>query len=410
MFTFEGGTDRLIKLMHAELLKSGVDVRIRADVEKIHGRAAAAWPACTVNGREIGCRSIVSNANLKSTIFDLVGEQHFDSGFVEEARAVRLNNSSCQVYMALKPGVRARREPGRSAVQFDGPAVPHRVAAQPRRHQPHLFVLLPAHAAGQRPLADRLQHQRQLRRLGQPASQEEYEASKRDLIETTLDALDNYVPDIREQLDHAEASTPAHLSSITPSTCKAPASAPSSKAWPSAGQFRSRSAGLYHAGSVGIIMSGWLGAMNYGVIVANDVDSPAAQNRSQACRHGRLMTHHEPGRNPCRHSASGSRSCCSTRSSTRASRRSSAAKRFAATSFFLPAIIPAFRSRPACCLCEAAMQAGAVLLASQLVPPGDDRVPVATRMNDVRFKRMVRPGDTVEIEVELTSAWPTRSS
>ena len=32
-------------------------------------------------------------------------------------------------------------------------------------------------------------------------------------------------------------------------------------------------AGLYHAGSVGIIMSGWLGAINYGVIVANDVDS-----------------------------------------------------------------------------------------------------------------------------------------
>ena len=31
--------------------------------------------------------------------------------------------------------------------------------------------------------------------------------------------------------------------------------------------------GLYHAGSVGIIMSGWLGAMNYGVIVANEVDS-----------------------------------------------------------------------------------------------------------------------------------------
>ena len=30
--------------------------------------------------------------------------------------------------------------------------------------------------------------------------------------------------------------------------------------------------GLYHAGSVGIIMSGWLGAINYGVIVANGVD------------------------------------------------------------------------------------------------------------------------------------------
>jgi all-trans-retinol 13,14-reductase len=37
--------------------------------------------------------------------------------------------------------------------------------------------------------------------------------------------------------------------------------------------------GLFHAGSVGIIMSGWLGAVNYGVIVANEVDkllTPAA--------------------------------------------------------------------------------------------------------------------------------------
>lgn len=31
--------------------------------------------------------------------------------------------------------------------------------------------------------------------------------------------------------------------------------------------------GLFHAGSVGIIMSGWLGAANYGVIVAHDVDN-----------------------------------------------------------------------------------------------------------------------------------------
>ena len=30
--------------------------------------------------------------------------------------------------------------------------------------------------------------------------------------------------------------------------------------------------GMYHAGSVGIIMSGWLGAINYGVIVSNEVD------------------------------------------------------------------------------------------------------------------------------------------
>ena len=56
---------------------------------------------------------------------------------------------------------------------------------------------------------------------------------------------------------------------------------------------------------------------------------------------------------------------------------------------------------PGVLLCEAAMQCGAILLSRHLSgAPG--RVPVATRINDVRFKRMVRPGDTIRMEVELT--------
>jgi hypothetical protein len=31
--------------------------------------------------------------------------------------------------------------------------------------------------------------------------------------------------------------------------------------------------GLFHAGSVGIIMSGWLGTINYGVIVSAKADT-----------------------------------------------------------------------------------------------------------------------------------------
>ena len=55
---------------------------------------------------------------------------------------------------------------------------------------------------------------------------------------------------------------------------------------------------------------------------------------------------------------------------------------------------------PGVLLCEAAMQAGAILLAS-LVHEGSDRIPLATRMNDVRFKRVVRPSETIDIEVAL---------
>ncbi len=48
------------------------------------------------------------------------------------------------------------------------------------------------------------------------------------------------------------------------------------------------------------------------------------------------------------------------------------------------------------------MQAGAVLLSAYTAAESNgSRVPVATRMNDVRFKRMVKPGETIDIEVEL---------
>ena len=103
-------------------------------------------------------------------------------------------------------------------------------------------------------------------------SREDYEASKQDLIETTLDDVDRYVPRIRERLDHVEVSTPLTFEHYTRHVAGASFGTKFEGLAVSRGlpeQIR----GLYHAGSVGIIMSGWLGAMNYGVIVANDVDA-----------------------------------------------------------------------------------------------------------------------------------------
>jgi 3-hydroxyacyl-[acyl-carrier-protein] dehydratase len=75
-------------------------------------------------------------------------------------------------------------------------------------------------------------------------------------------------------------------------------------------------------------------------------------------------------------------------------------KRFTGQEYFYAGHYPDFPLTPGVLLCEAAMQAGAVLL-SRHVSAADGRVPVATRMNDVRFKRIVRPGETIDIEVEL---------
>jgi 3-hydroxyacyl-[acyl-carrier-protein] dehydratase len=75
-------------------------------------------------------------------------------------------------------------------------------------------------------------------------------------------------------------------------------------------------------------------------------------------------------------------------------------KRFAGDEFWYRGHYPEFPLTPGVLLCEAAMQAGAVLL-SKFASEGQGGVPVVTRMNNVKFKQMVRPGDTVDLEVEL---------
>ncbi len=77
-----------------------------------------------------------------------------------------------------------------------------------------------------------------------------------------------------------------------------------------------------------------------------------------------------------------------------------ARKTFRAEEFFVQGHFPNYPIVPGVIQCECCLQAGAILL-SQHTPAGDDVVPVATRIDNVKFKQMVRPGDTVEIDVTL---------
>jgi phytoene dehydrogenase-like protein len=270
VFTFEGGTDRLITLMHQELLRNGVDVRIKCDVERIAVNKRRVQ-GVSVGGRFIRAGAVVSNSNLKATVLKMVGEEHFDRDFVEQARAVRLNNSSCQVYMAVQPGEQLDESCGDLLFSSTAPLFrTELLLSREITSRTYSFYYPRTRPGSDRSLivSSTNANYDDWAKL----SKEEYEASKHDLIETTLDALDQYVPNVRQKIAHAEASTPVTFEHYT-------------RHWQGAsfgtkfeGLAVSRGIpqqihGLYHAGSVGIIMSGWLGALNYGVIVANEVDA-----------------------------------------------------------------------------------------------------------------------------------------
>lgn len=270
VFIYEGGTDDLVGKMHAELQRNSVDARVRCEVSKvIVGQQGV--EGVLVNGKLIRCGTVVSNSNLNATIFNMVGQEHFDPQFVDQARAVRLNNSSTQVYMALKEGEEIDESTGDLLFSSTAPLfrtdllLSRQITSRTfsfyyprtRPHAKRRYAVVSSTNARYEDWAN--------------LDEQEYAASKQDLIDTTIEALHKYVPGIHEKIDHVEAATPRTFQHYTKHLLGASFGTKFeglavSRALPE------QVPGLYHAGSVGIIMSGWLGAINYGVIVANDVD------------------------------------------------------------------------------------------------------------------------------------------
>ena len=79
-------------------------------------------------------------------------------------------------------------------------------------------------------------------------------------------------------------------------------------------------------------------------------------------------------------------------------------KTFTGEEFFYAGHYPGHPLTPGVLLCEAAMQAGAIFLAKYFRETHVDEtgMPVVGRMNDIKFRQMVRPGDEVLLHVTLT--------
>lgn len=270
VYIFQGGTDVMINMMKEELLKNGVDIQMQARVEKIlieNGKTEGV----VVKGHAIRSKAVVSNSNLKSTIHKMVGNEHFTKEFVEKADRVRLNTSSCQVYMGLRAG---------ESIPFIGDLIftsddsdfktdlilSPKVGSQTfsvyypetRPHLPPQYAIVSSSNA-------RYEDWKNL-------STEDYEKQKAYVIERAISGLEKILPDIRSKIDYVDAATPLTVERYTLHE-RGASFGTKFEGLEISMSIAKEINGLFHAGSVGIIMSGWLGAANYGVIVAHDVDN-----------------------------------------------------------------------------------------------------------------------------------------
>lgn len=285
VYTFQGGTDVLIEKMTAELKANGVDLRRCALVEKVEtqkiekgvpeikGVIARSMNTGGEQARHsIRCRAVMSNANVINTISRLVGEEQFSPEFVKEARAVRVNSSSCQVYMGVRKG---EHIPHVGDLVFTSDAPEYSPQELTSRHttsrtfsfyypdtRPHLKE--PRYAI----VASLNANWAEWAELDDAA----YAAEKERLCQESVASLERFIPNIRDVLDHVEAATPRTINHYT-RHIGGTSFGTKFEGLKISMELSEQIHGLYHAGSVGIIMSGWLGTINYGVITANKVDS-----------------------------------------------------------------------------------------------------------------------------------------
>jgi phytoene dehydrogenase-like protein len=103
-------------------------------------------------------------------------------------------------------------------------------------------------------------------------SEEEYNKRKNYLIEKAITTLEKVIPGITPKIDFIEAATPLTVQKYTLHK-KGASFGTKFEGLSVSMNMHKEIPGIFHSGSVGIIMSGWLGAANYGVIQSHEVEN-----------------------------------------------------------------------------------------------------------------------------------------
>ncbi|NNF48145.1 MAG: phytoene dehydrogenase, partial [Desulfofustis sp.] len=213
--------------------------------------------------------AVVSNSGITNTIFQLSDPGQYSEEFLAKASKIRVNNSSCQVYIGIKEGEHIDHI-GDLLFTSLSPEFDSAELLDINTRSKTFSVYYPKTRPG-------------LERYTIVASmnsnyddwaaleEQDYRSTKQHMIDRTIVDLERYLPAVKTKIDWLEAATPLTFSRYTLHT-KGTSFGTKFEGLDVSRTIFKEVNGLFHVGSVGIIMSGWLGAINYGVIVANDVD------------------------------------------------------------------------------------------------------------------------------------------
>ena len=236
----EGGGQAMAARLIEAIRAYGGEVRTRAGVDRIlveGGRATGVVLART--GERIEAPLVVSNADLKRTVQELVGEQHFGAATVEKVRSFRMTLPLFAVYAGLDVDLAERHLPNTNWWiwgSYDIEGLYEQLEAGQMPDEKLAYVTVTSlRDPNSRHIAPRGYTNLQVMTLvpheyafwhvdkgpaegGRYHRDPEYRRRKTELMEELLASAEEVIPGLREHADWKEAATPVTQERFTRST------------------------------------------------------------------------------------------------------------------------------------------------------------------------------------------------
>ncbi len=98
----EGGMGAVSSAMAAAAIANGTEIRTNARVKSIDVDNCAVTGVTLESGEVLIAPIVVSNAHLQTTVLDMVGARHFEADFVKRATDIRTRGAAAKMHIALK--------------------------------------------------------------------------------------------------------------------------------------------------------------------------------------------------------------------------------------------------------------------------------------------------------------------
>ena len=213
-----GGMGAVTDAISAAARKNGATIRTGCKVTRILQEGVAVTGVELEGGEQIMCSTIVSNADPKKTILDLLGAQHVEAGFARKISLVRTKGNAAKLHLALNglPDFKGVSQEQLGERLIIAPTVEYvDLAFNHSKYgefsiEPVAEITIPSlhdaslAPAGQHVLSAVVQYAPHQLGIG-------WEEGKAQFIEQVMQTLEKYAPDIREKTTAVELLTPQDI-------------------------------------------------------------------------------------------------------------------------------------------------------------------------------------------------------